>query len=604
MVNGAYRNLGLVSRSSQYWMRDLQTTWRPDHCWPEIWSGMSTAAQRREKQQWAFEKPKLDTARKLRGISFIDPEDTESRETMKNARKSWNCLWNQPRPARSRPTTAEPCDKESATPRSKYACIVEAHESTRRRLERTQPKDDEDRIAGKGFNSLSHFNLVHKFIPMLQAMKIPHAKAAVDNRKSKEQFILLRRWTTVISKNAELEPKIQKYKGRVVLRGDIVKDDSGSYATFTEQGSSASQMKTEKVMDIYQGYQDVQDKLPTQYRLISKSTWRTLEHYVNLPSQSVQTFGNVYHNASDTNLGQTSKTQLFILSEICMVTHLPDIVEKTIWKVLLRLGWETVPNWKCLFVHRKQILFLSLWKKLMKLVDLGELTSFLTTCTWDALNVNANRTKLLLMNTETCSNHESPPEQLKDCLVGRNRTRTRSLGLMTWKVMRRNAWNDTANWQMKRFSNCTTSLHHVQVCAWMENSLSISGTWLLKYYILHWINLVSRETCAAMSNQENERTNTRTKKTPQLGRSQINQCRSCYYKAQNFLTSAPLRRHRAVINMMIKGSSPTLRHVSRTGRVALDWLFKRINLDPKNPNQLCWYQKPTCRYPDERQFYP
>ena len=43
-------------------------------------------------------------------------------------------------------------------------------------------------------------------------------------------------------KNAELEAKHQKYKGRVVLRGDIVKDDSGSYAVFTEQGSSASQM--------------------------------------------------------------------------------------------------------------------------------------------------------------------------------------------------------------------------------------------------------------------------------------------------------------------------------------------------------------------------
>ena len=29
-------------------------------------------------------------------------------------------------------------------------------------------------------------------------------------------------------------------KGRIVLRGDIVKDDSGSYAVFAEQGSSAS----------------------------------------------------------------------------------------------------------------------------------------------------------------------------------------------------------------------------------------------------------------------------------------------------------------------------------------------------------------------------
>ncbi len=37
----------------------------------------------------------------------------------------------------------------------------------------------------------------------------------------------------------------------------------------------------------------------------------------------------------------------------------------------------------------------------------------------------------------------------------------------------------------------------------------------------------------------------------------------------------------AVIKMIIEGRSPTMRHVSRTHRVALDWLFGRINLDPK-----------------------
>ena len=47
-----------------------------------------------------------------------------------------------------------------------------------------------------------------------------------------------------------LEAKHQKYKGRVELQGDTVKNDSGSYAVFTEQGSSASQMTAAKVMDI------------------------------------------------------------------------------------------------------------------------------------------------------------------------------------------------------------------------------------------------------------------------------------------------------------------------------------------------------------------
>ena len=37
----------------------------------------------------------------------------------------------------------------------------------------------------------------------------------------------------------------------------------------------------------------------------------------------------------------------------------------------------------------------------------------------------------------------------------------------------------------------------------------------------------------------------------------------------------------AVIKIIMKGRSPTMRHVSRTHRVALDWLYDRINLDPK-----------------------
>ena len=37
----------------------------------------------------------------------------------------------------------------------------------------------------------------------------------------------------------------------------------------------------------------------------------------------------------------------------------------------------------------------------------------------------------------------------------------------------------------------------------------------------------------------------------------------------------------AVFQMIVKGRSPTMRHVSRTHRVALDWMFDRINLDPK-----------------------
>ena len=64
-----------------------QTTSRPDNVWPDMWKHMSHAAKGKAKQKWAIEKPKLDNARKLRGIYFIDSEDEEFKLTMKNARR-------------------------------------------------------------------------------------------------------------------------------------------------------------------------------------------------------------------------------------------------------------------------------------------------------------------------------------------------------------------------------------------------------------------------------------------------------------------------------------------------------------------------------------
>ena len=64
-----------------------QLTSRPDHLWPELWKSMGKHAKPKEKQKWSNEKFHLENARKLRGIYFIDPEDTELKETIKNARK-------------------------------------------------------------------------------------------------------------------------------------------------------------------------------------------------------------------------------------------------------------------------------------------------------------------------------------------------------------------------------------------------------------------------------------------------------------------------------------------------------------------------------------
>ena len=64
-----------------------QTTLRPDNVWPDIWKHMSDAAKKKAKQRRPIEKPKLDNARQLRGIFFIEPDDAEFKYIMKNARR-------------------------------------------------------------------------------------------------------------------------------------------------------------------------------------------------------------------------------------------------------------------------------------------------------------------------------------------------------------------------------------------------------------------------------------------------------------------------------------------------------------------------------------
>ena len=169
----------------------------------------------------------------------------------------------------TRETVVSNIEKAKASEaRTRFDCITNAHKSTRQRIESVTKRIREEHIAGRGQNSVSHYNVVHKFIPMPQAMKIPAAKATVDKEWEKLEKISAWNLTKVRSrkevideartsgasvhfaslmdkyhlKNAELEAKHQKYKGRAVLRGDIVKDDSGSYAVFTERGSSAPQM--------------------------------------------------------------------------------------------------------------------------------------------------------------------------------------------------------------------------------------------------------------------------------------------------------------------------------------------------------------------------
>ena len=194
-------------------------------------------------------------------------------------------------------------------------------------------------------------------------------------------------------KNADLEAKHQNYKGRVVLRGNIVKDDSGAYAVFTEQGSSASQMTAAKSWISSPDCRVAMDNQQTQYLFIPKQKWKMLTNYRKFPNRNVQTFGFVYHDTNGQNQGPAWKIQSFLLKGICMVIFWQEYYGKgNLRKSFSKTVGSKFPNWECLFVHREKELFLSvyvddlklagkkqnldpMWKLLNKEVNLGEPTS-------------------------------------------------------------------------------------------------------------------------------------------------------------------------------------------------------------------------------------
>ena len=128
-------------------------------------------------------------ARQCSKTDFTDPDHKEYSEILKNTREKMERLVAPAMPCKRQTSIAKAnaklkigYEKESKT---MCGCIVESHASTRQRAESVQSKIHEDRIAQKGFTSMTHYNLVHRFIPMPQSMKIPDAKAAVDKELKK-----------------------------------------------------------------------------------------------------------------------------------------------------------------------------------------------------------------------------------------------------------------------------------------------------------------------------------------------------------------------------------------------------------------------------------
>ena len=399
-----------------------QLTSRPDHLWPELWKSMGKHAKLKEKQKWSDEKLHLENARKLRGIYFIDNEDTEFKETIKNSRKKLETSVALAMPCK----ILKNCGVVHPTNlKQNLRVFWKLMNPTRMRMGNSIPHHHEDHIAGKGEKFITALQLGSQiYIPVPQAVKIPAAKAAVDKEWEKLEKISAWNLTKVRSKkevieeartsgatvhfaslmdichlkNAELEAKHQKYKGRIVLRGDIVKDDSGSYAVFTEQGSSASQMTAAKIMDIM----DIISRLPgcdgQAADAVSAYTQVKMEDAPKLlkipKSECPDIWIRLPRHKWPKSWSRMEDPVVPLERNLCGHPLAGLSWERKFEKILLKHGWEEIPNWECFFVHREKGLFSSvyvddiklagkkqnldpMWKLLNKEVELGEPTSFL-----------------------------------------------------------------------------------------------------------------------------------------------------------------------------------------------------------------------------------
>ena len=206
---------------SQEILTRVQTTTRPDHIWPEVLSKIGKIAQNREKQEWKNEKAKLDNARRLRGIHFIDPDHEESIQgNPQNARKKLE------RPM----DAATPCKKDLHAKDFLrwpitiwFTNLFLCHKRWTLRMQKQQWLR-----SGRSSKEPQHGN-----------WRKSSAKRDVilDAHRDKTKVHFASMMDMCHFQNAELEPKLQKYQGRVVHRGDIVNYDSGAHAFFlTEQG--------------------------------------------------------------------------------------------------------------------------------------------------------------------------------------------------------------------------------------------------------------------------------------------------------------------------------------------------------------------------------
>ena len=267
--------------------------------------------------------------------------------------------------------------------KSKFACILEASESTRLRMEElswgpccrkrrqfitafkfgtqiySYASSNED-TRGKSSSGQGMGNIWENF--GVGPDKVRSKSEVIDEARTKGAKVHFASLMDIGHlRDAELETKHQK-NSWVVLRGEKVKDDSGSYAVFTEQGSSASQLTAAKSWKTNPDCQGAQDKQQTQNLQKTRTKRRCSQITENSWIGMSRHFGFVYHDTNGQNHGPVWKTQSFLLNEICMVILWQDChgkgnLRKSYWNMagrkfqignvslFIKIGWKEAQPW-------------------------------------------------------------------------------------------------------------------------------------------------------------------------------------------------------------------------------------------------------------------
>ena len=157
-------------------------------------------------------------------------------------------------------------------------------------------------------------------------------------------------------------PKIQRSS---CTPGDIVKDESGSYEVFTEQ---TSQMTAAKVMDIIPRLPGCSGQAADA---VSAYTQAKMEYAPKLLKHPKSECPDIWIRPPRHKWPKSwsSMEDPVVPLERNLYGHpLTGLLwERQFEKVPLKHGWEKIPNWECLFVHREKGLFLSVYVDDIKL---------------------------------------------------------------------------------------------------------------------------------------------------------------------------------------------------------------------------------------------